>query len=62
MGRSASVAPENQEKQIDFATFDDRIASILVAIEEERTPERLLRLASELQEALMVHRQRRHPN
>lgn len=62
MGRSALVAPESQEKQIDLATLDDRIASILVAIEEEKVPERLLGLASELQQALLIHRQRRHPN
>lgn len=67
MGRSAAVVPESHEKSldvksVDVSTLDDEIASILAAIEEEKVPERLLSLASMLQEALVQQRQRQNPN
>jgi len=46
----------------DIATLDDRIASILIEIENAAVPERLLELASALQSALVLRRQRRTPN
>jgi hypothetical protein len=53
---------DSERQKIDLATLDDRIAAILTEIEQEKVPERLLELASALQEALMFHRRRQSPN
>jgi hypothetical protein len=52
----------DERKKIDIATLDDRIAAILQEIEQEKVPERLLQLASALQQALIVKRQKKSPN
>ena len=62
MTRITSHADEGEQQKIDHFTVDDGIASILVAIEQETIPERLLALASDLQKALTLQRQRRKPN
>lgn len=62
MGRSAAIVPEREEKAVEVTTLDDEIALILTAIEEEAVPERLTKLAVELQQALMQRRQRLNPN
>jgi len=64
MGRSAepSTGAPDQQRSIDAASLDDRITSILADIEQEKTPDRLLELASALQQALLSRRQRDRPN
>jgi len=62
MGRSAVTVPEPDEHRIETSTLTDEIASLLVAIEDERVPDRLLKLALELQEALSIQKQRRNPS
>lgn len=46
----------------EHAYLDARLASVLDAIEKERSPARLLELAVELQSELASRRQRRQPN
>ncbi len=42
--------------------LDTRLSSILVEIEQEIVPDRLLKLAIDLQSALTARRQQRSPN
>jgi hypothetical protein len=59
---TADIAENDRERQkIDISTLDDRIAALLSEIEQEKVPERLLELASALQEALLFQR-RQSPN
>jgi hypothetical protein len=53
---------ESERQKVDISTLDDRIAALLTEIEQEKVPERLLELASALQEALLLHRRRQSPN
>lgn len=46
----------------DAPGLDARLASLLEAIEAEKVPERLLKLAEELQGELALRKQRRSPN
>jgi hypothetical protein len=64
MGRSAENSADRgrPERRIDPASLDDRIASILAEIEQEKTPQRLLELATALQEALISRRRQARPN
>jgi hypothetical protein len=62
MARSTANIAESGPQKIEISTLDDRIASILTAIEQEKTPERLLKLAEELQAQLALRRQRAEPN
>lgn len=62
MGRSAqavSDGPNGQQRGIDAGSLDDELASILIDIEQETIPKRILHLASALQHAM---RQRDWPN
>ncbi|MBZ9936949.1 hypothetical protein LB518_11640 [Mesorhizobium sp. BR1-1-16] len=43
-------------------TLEGRLGSLLDAIEGERVPDRLLKLAQALQDELHLRRQRRSPN
>ena len=47
---------------LDNPGLDARLASLLEAIEAEKVPERLLKLAEELQGELALRKQRRSPN
>lgn len=47
----ASIAPD-----------DRRLSALLEAIEAERVPDRLLKLAEELQQELFLRKQKRMPN
>jgi hypothetical protein len=64
MSRTTTEITENdtEQRKIDISTLDDRIAALLTEIEQEKLPERLLELASALQEALQFHRRRQSPN
>jgi hypothetical protein len=62
MSRTTAPTDDGERQKIDHFTVDDGIASILVAIEQETIPERLLALASDLQKALVLQRQRQKPN
>ena len=62
MPRTTAPTDDGERQKIDHFTVEEGIASILVAIEQETIPERLLTLASELQKALSQQRQRRKPN
>ena len=62
MPRTTAPNDDGERQKIDHFTVDDGIASILVAIEQETIPERLLTLASDLQKALILQRQRQRPN
>ena len=62
MARSTANIAQGGPYKIEISTLDDSIASILTAIEQEKTPERLLRLAEELQAQLALRRQRAEPN
>jgi hypothetical protein len=53
---------EGGERWIDLETLDDRIAALLTAIEGEKIPERLLKLAGDLQNELVIRRQMKSPN
>ena len=57
MGRSTLDVTERRHEPLEVSTLDDRISSLLAAIEEERIPERLLKLATDLQNALALRRQ-----
>jgi hypothetical protein len=62
MRRSTVDASDTPDQASDGAAIDNQISSLLVAIESEKVPERLLQLARDLQSALLVQRQRRNPN
>jgi hypothetical protein len=64
MGRSVEEISGTRDEQrtIDIATLDDRIGSILTDIEGEKVPGRLLELATALQHALRLRRDRRQSN
>lgn len=62
MGRFSLEKPKSQGEQTEGLNLDGRLASLLEAIEAERTPERLLHLATELQTELALRKQRRNPN
>jgi hypothetical protein len=62
MPRTTAHTDDGERQKIDHFTVDDGIAAILLAIEQETIPERLLTLASDLQKALMLQRQRQKPN
>lgn len=62
MARSTLDRAESSGERLDLQTLDDRIASLLTAIEGEAVPERLLKLANELQGELLLRRQRKQPN
>lgn len=62
MARSTANIAEDGPYKIEISTLDDRIALILTAIEQEKTPERLLKLAEDLQAQLALRRQRAAPN
>jgi hypothetical protein len=64
MGQSIEDIAKGRDAGLtaDIATLDDRIAAILTDIESAAVPERLLELASALQSALVLRRQRRTPN
>jgi hypothetical protein len=62
MPRTTAHIDDGERQKIDHFTLDDAVASILVAIEQETIPERLLTLATDLQKALMQQRQRQKPN
>lgn len=57
--------PESSDEQPDIPvvhTLDGRLADLLAAIEEESVPDRLLRLAQQLQAELARRKLRLHPN
>ena len=57
--------PESSEEQADVPvvhTLDGRLADLLAAIEEESVPDRLLRLAQQLQAELARRKLRLNPN
>ncbi|MCX5480153.1 hypothetical protein OSH08_14150 [Kaistia geumhonensis] len=61
----ATMSPDEDEARTDRheeAAVDDRLGTLLEAIEGERVPERLLKLAEMLQNELSIRRQRRRPN
>lgn len=60
--RRSTVDVSDPDQASDGAVIDSQISSLLVAIESEKIPERLLQLARDLQSALLVQRQRRNPN
>lgn len=62
MARSIPDWVEAAPEGVDLETFDDKIASLLVAIEGEHIPDRLLKLANELQGALTMRRHMKNPN
>jgi len=61
----ATMSPDDDEVRMDAqqeAGVDERLGTLLDAIEGERVPERLLKLAEMLQDELSLRRQRRRPN
>jgi hypothetical protein len=46
---------------VDQSRNDPRLLALLEEIEREETPERLFKLATQLQEQLLLNRQRRNP-
>ncbi len=61
----ATMTPDEDEARMEpqqEAGVDDRLGTLLEAIEGERVPERLLKLAEMLQNELSLRRQRRRPN
>ena len=65
MGRSAQPSPDGsnpRQRGIDAVSLDDDFASILIDIEQEQIPQRLLHLASVLQKALNSRPERDRPN
>jgi hypothetical protein len=63
VGRHTSQKPESSWRDSDSKiSLDARLSAILEAIETERVPDRLLRLAEELQQELSLRKQRRSPN
>jgi hypothetical protein len=62
MRRPTVDISDSRDHASDGAVIDNQISSLLVAIESEKIPERLLQLARDLQSALLVQRQRRNPN
>lgn len=61
----ATMSPDEDEARMDpqhEAGVDDRLGTLLEAIEGEGVPERLLKLAEMLQNELSLRRQRRQPN
>jgi hypothetical protein len=62
MARSTLDRAEPSGETPDLETLDGRIASLLTAIEGEAVPERLLKLANELQSELLMRRQMKKPN
>ncbi|HVW57637.1 MAG TPA: hypothetical protein VHC00_18315 [Rhizobiaceae bacterium] len=62
MARSTLDRAEPSGETLDLETLDGRIASLLTAIEGEAIPERLLKLANELQSELLMRRQMKKPN
>ena len=61
MGRQIAQKPRATSKSQDQGCLDSRLASILDAIEAERVPDRLLKLAQELQIELATRKERRNP-
>ena len=63
MGRLAHDMSDLPDKpSVELTGLDERIAAILSNIEQEKVPERLLELASALQQALILQRRRERPN
>ena len=59
---STDVEPPNEAGPLDAALLDLEIRMLLAEIEKEKTPDRLLDLAEQLQGALAAKRQRSNPN
>jgi len=62
MARSTLDRADSPKESFDLESLDNTIASLLVAIEGEAIPERLLKLANELQNKLVMRRQMKQPN
>jgi hypothetical protein len=62
MARSLLDKRDVVAEGVDFDNIDNRLANLLVAVENENVPDRLLKLALELQNELALRRQRRNPN
>lgn len=63
MGRRILEGPGNlMEEAEPEISLDARLSALLEAIEAERIPDRLLRLAEELQQELSFRKQRHSPN
>jgi hypothetical protein len=62
MGRTTLESPEEQPDAPVFRTLDGRLADLLAAIEQEKVPAKLLRLAHELQQELARRKQLLAPN
>jgi len=56
------ISEIGDKPSVEIESLEDRIAAILIDIEQEKTPKRLLECASALQQALILHRQRQRPN
>lgn len=61
MSRPIADLVESQPTPPELSSLDDEIRNILSAVEAETAPERLLQLATELQNALVQRRQRQSP-
>jgi hypothetical protein len=55
-------SPIDSDIDLDLPSGDLRLRALLDDIEQEETPERLLKLARELQQQLALRRQRQTPN
>ena len=62
MARSLLDKRDVVAEGVDFDNIDNRLANLLVAVENENVPDRLLKLALELQNELALRRQRHNPN
>ena len=62
MARSLLDKRDVVAEGVDFDNIDNRLANLLVAVENENVPDRLLKLALELQTELALRRQRHNPN
>lgn len=62
MASSPSDPSDDSYDKMHLVALDGRLKSLLEAIEDERAPERLLKLARELQGELSLRKQRGNPN
>jgi hypothetical protein len=59
LGIGVARRPQSPSTSIDIPAWkDSRLVALLEEIEQEETPERLLKLATELQQQLLLSRQR----
>jgi hypothetical protein len=62
MARAAPRTEQLPQEHIEVSSLDKRLAAVDDAVSAEPVPERLVRGANALQDALEIRRQRRNPN